>query len=89
MKTDVYDSYARDGERVLHFDVLVEHGTTKEQAFAYGQKWLFEIGESLETLNQSHCNFCHSENANEEVQKAIDKDGFFILQIEGCPDPIN
>ena len=30
MKTDVYDSYARDGERVLHFDVLVEHGTTKE-----------------------------------------------------------
>ena len=89
MKTDVYDSYARDGERVLHFDVLVEHGTTKDQAFDYGQKWLVEIGESPDTLKQSHCNFCHSESASDEVRKAIDKDGFFILQMEGCPDPIN
>ena len=66
MKTDVYDSYARDGERVLHFDVLVEHGTTKEQAFDYGQKWLVEIGESPDTLKQSHCNFCHSESNRQE-----------------------
>ncbi len=88
MKIDVYDSYAQTREgRVMHFDVFVETNTPAEQALQYGKNWLESIGEDTAGLNQSHCNFCHSEVANPEVQLSIKNDGYFILQMEGCPAP--
>jgi len=61
MKIDVYDSYATTSKGQMHFDVFVESGTSKDQAFNYGQAWLKSIGESENSLAQSCCNFCHSE----------------------------
>ncbi len=88
MKIDVYDSYAQTRQgHVMHFDVFVETNTSAEQALQYGKNWLESIGENAAGLNQSHCNFCHSEVANPEVQLSIKNDGYFILQMEGCPTP--
>ena len=88
MKIDVYDSYANttDG-RLMHFDVFVETGTSADAALRFGRDWLTQIGESAEGLQQSRCNFCHSEMANPNVQQAIEDNGYYILQMEGCPAP--
>jgi len=89
MEIDVYDSFAisRKGY-IIHFDVLVEKGTTKNKAFEYGRLWMVEIGENEIGLNQDRCNYCHSKQANKDIQKAILKKGYYILQLEGCPNPI-
>lgn len=89
MKIDVYDSYAnsRDG-RLMHFDVFVKSGTSAEVAWRRGRDWLESIGENPVGLEQSRCNFCHTEVANPEVQRAVEHEGFFILQMEGCPSPV-
>ena len=89
MKVDVYDSNAQSSNgQTIHFDVLVESSTSKEKALQYGRIWLERIGESPESLEQSRCNFCHTEQAGQEVQTSIKKDDFYILQMEGCPNPI-
>lgn len=90
MKIDVYDSYAQraDGGQ-MHFDVFVESGASADLALSYGRAWLASIGESGDSLNQSRCNFCHTESANPAVQTMVLQQGFFILQMEGCPEPIN
>lgn len=86
MKIDVYDSFATTEKGVLmHFDVFVLAGATKEQALDYGRQWLQSIGEPPTSLEQSRCNFCHSELANPNVAKAIESQGFYILKMEGCP----
>ncbi len=89
MKIDVYDSYVKSSQgHVMHFDVLVETQTPPELAWKYGQKWLKTIGEKADSLEQSRCNYCHTESANREVQRIVEEEGYFILQMEGCPVPI-
>ncbi len=89
MRIDVYDSYAKSRQGALmHFDVFVPSGASSEQALLYGKQWLESIGESAAGLSQSPCHFCHSEIANPEVQHAVKSDGYFILQMEGCPAPV-
>ncbi len=86
MKIDVYDSYAKDKQgHLIHFDVLVEAGTSPDKAWKYGQEWLESVGKSADDLQQNRCNFCHSEAANPNVQKIVEQDGYFILKMEGCP----
>ncbi len=89
MEIDVYDTYAkaRNGS-VLHFDVFVTRGLDKDLAFQYAKKWLLSIDEDPENLDQSRCRFCHFQQANPAVQKAIQEQGHYILQMEGCPSPI-
>jgi len=89
MEIDVYDTYAksRDGS-VLHFDVFVKRGADKDLAFKYAKAWLLDIGEDSEGLDQSRCRFCHFQPASTDVQKAIEKEEHYILQMEGCPNPV-
>ena len=88
MNIDVYDSYAKSNGRLMHFDVFVESGTAPQKALEYGRQWLASIRESPDSLDQSRCNFCHSEIANPEVERTIDQQGYFILQMEGCPGAV-
>lgn len=89
MQVDVYDTYARSSKGgVIHFDVLVEKGTPSAKAFKYAKDWLTSIGEDPSGLEQSRCNFCHTENAHPVVEKGVTQHGHFILQMEGCPNPV-
>lgn len=84
----VFDTYvwAKDGTR-LHFDVfLPEQDGTK--ALIAARAWLAENGETEAELTQEKCQFCHSEMANPDVAEAIWEKGYFIFQMEGCPQPI-
>ena len=71
----------------IHFDVfLPENDDTK--ALTVARTWLSGIGEDGDKLTQEKCHFCHTESANAEVAEAIEKQGHFILQMEGCPEPV-
>ncbi len=90
MQIDVYDSYAQSRKgHIMHFDVFVEKGTSKDKAFEYGCLWLKEIDENVDGFEQSRCNYCHTELSNPDVNDLIHKNGYYILQMEGCPKPIN
>lgn len=88
MKIDVFDTYAHTvSGSVLHFDVLLPNGTPKEQALRYAQSFLASIGLKEARLATVRCDFCHSEAATPHIREAVEKDGYFILQMEGCPNP--
>jgi hypothetical protein len=87
MKIDVYDTYlkGRNGE-LVHFDVFVPMDTPKEKAFKAAKTWLSSVDLNANDLKQDLCAFCHSEIANPEVHRVIEREGFYILQMEGCPE---
>jgi hypothetical protein len=88
MKVDVYDTYVRTEEGdLMHFDVFLPSGEGHHMAAGYAHAWLRDIGVSPEELKQESCNFCHRQAANPALQSHIERHGYFILQMEGCPSP--
>lgn len=89
MKIDVYDTYATSGAgKTIHFDVLLPNGDGKEKALKFAREFLEAIGEKADSLKQERCNFCHSETADENLENYIKQHGHYILQMEGCPNPL-
>jgi len=89
MKIDVYDTYATtiNGD-IIHFDVLLPNSdTNEEEAVNHAKTFIKQVGESIDTITLDRCNFCHTETANVTVKQKIEKEGYFILQMEGCPNP--
>ncbi len=85
MKTHVYDTHVKtkNGD-YYHFDVLVSDETIKN-AGDYAKQYLTSIGIDNAEFSQNSCNFCHSEMANPKVKEAIEKNGFYIIPMQGCP----
>lgn len=85
MKVSVYDTYVPKKDNVLmHFDVLVEEGTSEEKVYEYGKLYLKEKGMNNTKLTVSECKFCHIEIAPENVQNEIISKGFSIIEMENC-----
>jgi hypothetical protein len=86
MECAVYDTYVtkKDG-RVMHFDVVVEDGTSHEEAIGYGKKYLESVGQGGQKMTSEECQFCHIQAAPPFVEKAIKQDGYWIQKMEGCP----
>lgn len=84
MKVNVFDTHVRtrDG-RYLHFDVLIE-GNDQGRANQFAQDWMAERGLQGDDIEQSRCQFCHSEPAHPEVAEAIGSKGYFIIPLQGC-----
>ncbi|PJB71360.1 MAG: DUF2024 domain-containing protein [Alphaproteobacteria bacterium CG_4_9_14_3_um_filter_47_13] len=89
MKIDVYDTYATSKNgNIMHFDVFIPNGENGDKAFQYAKIWLSDIGQNADDLDQARCRFCHSEMANPEIEREIKAQGYYILQMEGCPNAI-
>lgn len=85
MKVSVYDTYVPKKDNVtMHFDILVEEGTSEEKVYDYGKLYLEDKGITDFNLTTSECNFCHMEVAPEHVQNEITSKGFFIIEMENC-----
>jgi len=86
MEVHVYDTYvkAADGH-TMHFDVITGE-KNHDQAIEYAKKWLASVGEGGSEVTTNECSFCHSPGAPEPVEQAIQKDGYFIQRMEGCPE---
>ena len=83
MKVNVFDTHVRtrDG-RYLHFDVLTP-GNDQTLATQYVRDWMAQRGVQDVDIEQSRCQFCHSEPAHPEVAAAISNQGYFIIALEG------
>ncbi len=81
MKIHVYDTHVHTAAGdYVHFDVLVndEHVS---QVKRYAENYLASLGIQGKNIEQSRCNFCHSEIANPEVQKNIAAQGHSIIRL--------
>ena len=54
-------------------------------AVHFANKWLHSIGKIPKELNHQNCRFRHTETTTPEIQKQIRVQGYFIIQMEGCP----
>lgn len=81
MQIRVYDTHVRtqDG-RYLHFDVLVEPASA-ERAPAFAQRYLESLGIRAQDVQQSRCDFCHSEFASPPVEEALRQQGYAIIEL--------
>ncbi|MDX8398412.1 MAG: DUF2024 family protein [Mariprofundaceae bacterium] len=85
MNIHVYDTYAQSkNNNIIHFDVFITE-QNEQKALIIARNWLISIGEDGSKLTQERCRFCHTQSANTEVELSIQNDGYYILQMEGCP----
>lgn len=86
MKVAVWDTYVlRSDGRKMHFDIIVPEELKEAQLiFEYGHHYLQEKFVSNELLTSKECEFCHIENATEQMNKDIELKGFHIIEMENC-----
>ena len=85
MKVSVYDTYVvKKNEVTMHFDIMVPEDQTHEKVIQYGIEYLKRVGQEGQPLTTKECRFCHMEDASEDIEKAINKDGYYIYEMEGC-----
>jgi Domain of unknown function (DUF2024) len=87
MHVAVFDTYVpkKDGG-IMHFDILVDdrQKDDKERVFTFGAIYLAQKGQSGQRISTNECQFCHIETAPTHVVEAITKQGYYILEMQGC-----
>ncbi|MEM7106292.1 MAG: DUF2024 family protein [Bacteroidota bacterium] len=87
MSVAVFDTYVRKANGdTLHFDIIIPDGKYSEQeVLNFGKTYLDSIGESRSVISSKECQFCHIEDPSEEILGAIDKQGYYILDLGEIP----
>ena len=86
MKVAVWDTYVekKDGD-MMHFDILAPSEITNETMIhEMGKNYLNTKGQGGQSLTAKECRLCHMEIAPAEVQQAIEQNGYYIIEMEGC-----
>lgn len=86
MKISVWDTYVerKDG-KIMHFDILVPSSLKDEhQIFNFGKRYLDKKSFKTAQLTAKECRFCHIEQATDEVLYAIEREGYYIIEMENC-----
>jgi hypothetical protein len=66
----------------MHFDILVnEEQKDENQIFKYGKTYLKSRMQDGQQLTSKECNFCHIDQASDDVEQQILKNGFFEVGI--------
>lgn len=88
MLVHVYDTHITSTEgKYLHFDILVPQENV-DHVPEYMKQWLDSIGVTASHAKQNRCSYCHSEQASDEIIKEIDSQGYYIIQMAGCPKTV-
>ncbi len=86
MKISVWDTYVtkKDGA-IMHFDILVPDTVkNQEEVYRFGRDYLRTKGLEGQNLAAGECQFCHIEEATEEMNASIEQQGYHIIEMEGC-----
>ncbi|MCH5718232.1 DUF2024 family protein [Niabella hibiscisoli] len=86
MKISVWDTYVtkKDGA-IMHFDILVPDAVkSQDEVCSFGKNYLRTKGQESQSLTASECQFCHIEEATEEMTASIEQRGYHIIEMEGC-----
>lgn len=86
MHVSVYDTYVtRTDGAIMHFDILVPSTLTSQATIhQYGKTYLATKGQTGQPLTTKECQFCHIEQATDEVLASITSQGFHIIEMQGC-----
>ncbi|EDP71307.1 hypothetical protein FBALC1_02447 [Flavobacteriales bacterium ALC-1] len=86
MKVSVWDTYVlREDGKQMHFDIVVPSSLTDEiTIFNFGKSYLKDKSFGTKDLTSKECKFCHIEHASDEIISTINKNGFYIIEIENC-----
>ncbi|MCB0444175.1 MAG: DUF2024 family protein [Gelidibacter sp.] len=86
MKVSVWDTYVqRNDGKVMHFDILVPATIVEaDKVFAYGKAYLKEKPFKYGGLSAKECQFCHIEQATQEIEDSINQKGFYIIEMQNC-----
>lgn len=82
----VWDTYVtrKDG-RVMHFDIIAPSSQRdKTVIHGYGQAYLESKGQGGQTLTAKECRFCHVRALQPKWEADIERQGYFILEMENC-----
>lgn len=86
MKVAVWDTYVtkKDGS-VMHFDIIAPE-VIKDTTiiYGYGKKYLKTKGQDGQPLTSKECRFCHARNLQTQWEADIQKNGYYILEMENC-----
>lgn len=86
MNVAVWDTYVqkKDGG-VMHFDIIAP-STIKEEKLIHemGKKYLKSKGQEGQALTAKECRYCHQEVVDGELLEAIEKSGYYIIEMDGC-----
>ncbi|PTN01594.1 DUF2024 family protein [Mangrovibacterium marinum] len=86
MKVAVWDTYVQrtDGKK-MHFDIIVpENVKDSNVIFHYGHEYLKYKDVKSKKVTTKECEFCHIENATQEVISDIESKGYHIVEMENC-----
>ena len=86
MKVAVWDTYVkRENGKIMHFDILVPDNIITDQTiFDFGKDYLKTKSFKTRQLTSNECRLCHIEQATEEIVSTIEKQGYFIIEMENC-----
>ena len=86
MKISVWDTYvAREDGKTMHFDILVPATMEdKDSIFKYGREFLSTKPFKTAELSSKECTFCHMEQAANTIADIINKEGYYIIEMENC-----
>ncbi|MCF7965091.1 MAG: DUF2024 family protein [Methylobacter tundripaludum] len=81
----VFDTYAKTAQgRTLHFNVILDQ-EDQQKALGFAKQWLASINLEDAVVTPENCYFYHSLEAPAAIRADIDKNGYAIYKMEGCP----
>ncbi len=88
MTVAVWDTYVRSKQGyTLHFDIIVPAEVSDaDTVFRIGAEYLANRGEEAANLESEQCRFCHVEEPTAKMQEAIQRQGYYVLEMEDIPD---
>lgn len=86
MKVAVWDTYVtKKNGNVMHFDIIVpQELKDNEVIFNFGKEYLKTKEQEGQPLTSKECRFCHIEKASQQMVDAINKKGYYIIEMENC-----
>lgn len=86
MNISVWDTYVqRENGKVMHFDILVPKELNEpSKVFDFGNAYLKTKPFKTNKLTTKECQFCHIEQATQEIEVAIIDKGYFIIEMQNC-----
>ncbi len=81
----VFDTYAKTAQgKTLHFNVILDEDD-QQKALSFAKQWLTGINLEDAVVTPENCYFYHSLEAPAALRADIDKNGYAIYKMEGCP----
>ena len=86
MQVAVWDTYVTKKDScIMHFDIIApDHIKDENKILTFGKDYLLSKNQQSQTLTSKECSFCHIEQANDEMLEAIEKQGYYVIEMEGC-----